>query len=211
MKDSPFSPVWARSHEAIFHKKNKSEIIYTCSIPESHRDQSSEIRRGYAVVMAIRQGKSLANADLRSVNLEGQSLRSANFAHADLTGANLRDADLVRANLNGAHLASADLRGANFELAKLEKTITIDAKYRRSNLIEQTSRYNDSDAHKNRRLYQQRLEHQEDHLLFMVNLELELQDQELAAHVESLTQKPKSKFVEGLKKEFTAACRHMGI
>ena len=63
-----------------------------------------------AVEAAVKQGVSLASADL-----EGADLRGADLEGADLTGANLRVADLTGANLRVADLTDAIVTGTILE------------------------------------------------------------------------------------------------
>ena len=70
-----------------------------------------------AVERAVREGVSLAGANLggaclAGANLGGANLGGASLAGADLTGANLGRAYLADAKLAGANLGRADLAGA---------------------------------------------------------------------------------------------------
>lgn len=79
------------------------------------------------IMLAIKSGANLTEADLTVANLRGADLRGANLRGADLrvadlTGADLRGADLTVANLSGANLTVADLTGANLRGATLCNT-----------------------------------------------------------------------------------------
>ena len=80
-----------------------------------------------AVEAAVKQGVSLAWADLEDANLEGANLEGANLYGADLTGANLRCANLTGANLTGANLTGANLTGAKLKWADLTDANLTDA------------------------------------------------------------------------------------
>ena len=72
-----------------------------------------------AVEAAVKQGVSLAWANLTGANLTGANLTwadltGANLTWANLTGADLTGADLYKANLTGADLTRANLTNANF-------------------------------------------------------------------------------------------------
>lgn len=66
-----------------------------------------------AVEAAVKQGVSLAFADLAEEILSGSNLTGANFAWADLTDANFRGATITGANFCNAILVWADFTGAN--------------------------------------------------------------------------------------------------
>lgn len=87
-----------------------------------------------ATLWAIREGKSLreadlinidltqadlSDADLSGVRLPSAKLSFANLTGVDLTGANLRGTDMIGANLTEAVLSSADLSGADLTRADL--------------------------------------------------------------------------------------------
>ena len=72
-----------------------------------------------AVEAAVKQGVSLAFADLSRVNLEGANLEGANFYKANLRWANLYKANLYKANLYKANLRWAKLIKADLRWAKL--------------------------------------------------------------------------------------------
>ena len=71
------------------------------------------------VEKAVKQGVSLAYANLYGANLRYANLRGADLVGADLSNANLRYADLSKANLYGANLYEADLYYANLIKADL--------------------------------------------------------------------------------------------
>ena len=101
-----------------------------------------------AVLLAIKDGKSLSGANLvranlvranlyganlYGANLEDANLYGANLVRANLYGANLYGANLVRANLYGANLEDANLYGANLEDAAI--TLLMGAHQRYSVII----------------------------------------------------------------------------
>jgi hypothetical protein len=76
------------------------------------------------VLVAVRQGVSLSDADLSGAYLSGAylsdaDLSDADLSDADLSGASLRGADLSDANLSDADLSDADLSGASLRGADL--------------------------------------------------------------------------------------------
>lgn len=71
------------------------------------------------VVEAVRQGKSLCDADLFLANLRNADLCGADLRRAYLYYADLRDADLCGANLRGTNLRGADLSYADIGNADL--------------------------------------------------------------------------------------------
>jgi uncharacterized protein YjbI with pentapeptide repeats len=83
------------------------------------------------VILAHRNGESLAgrdltgvdlsNLDLSGINLQGALLESANFEGTNLSGAVLAGAVLARANFTRAHLEGAVLLGANLGRAILRE------------------------------------------------------------------------------------------
>ncbi len=80
---------------------------------------------------AVKQGKSLGEADLGGADLGRAYLVRANLVGANLESANLGGAFLGRANLGGAYLEGANLREANLRGANLE-----GADLERANLTE---------------------------------------------------------------------------
>ena len=73
---------------------------------------------------AVKNGVSLANADLKDTDLRGANLSGANLSHAyfkwtNLSDANLSGSDLSNAIFNKANISNADLRGANLSCAHL--------------------------------------------------------------------------------------------
>ena len=68
---------------------------------------SEATKKGLAVLWALKNGATLAGADLSRANLSRADLYGANLSRADLSGANLS-----RANLSGANLSGAILYGA---------------------------------------------------------------------------------------------------
>ena len=67
------------------------------------------------VEKAVKEGVSLAYADLRGADLDYADLRKADLSYADLSYANLYGADLKGANLWSANLGGANLYGAEIE------------------------------------------------------------------------------------------------
>ena len=86
---------------------------------------------------AVKQGVSLAcadlhNADLSGANLAGVNLETANLQGTDLSGANLKSANLQGTDLSGANLQGTDLNGADLaythiQYTKFENTILTNA------------------------------------------------------------------------------------
>ena len=72
-----------------------------------------------AVELAVRQGISLANANLAFKDLANVSLEGANCADANFTGTNLMWVRLEGANCKGANFAGANLKWANCKGANL--------------------------------------------------------------------------------------------
>ena len=89
-----------------------------------------------AVEEAVRQGISLAYADLKGATLEGAYLENADLKNANLINANLRGADLSDACLYGADLFNADLHKANLKGADLRDASLKYADLRGANLID---------------------------------------------------------------------------
>ena len=110
---------------------------------ECDEDQTTSVKLGLAVKVALKSGANLSEADLSRANLSranlseadlsGASLSWADLCGADLSGANLSwanlsEADLSRANLSGADLSLADLSGANLSWANLSRADLSGAK-----------------------------------------------------------------------------------
>lgn len=104
----------------------------------------SELYQGVAysrrefIECLVRQDKSLAGADLRSVNLKNAHLSGADLSGADLTGAELNGAILTGCNAKGATLDKAILSGAELSDAQLQgaslvEVTMVDAQARRAN------------------------------------------------------------------------------
>lgn len=74
----------------------------------AHECENNTIKK--TVEEAVKQGVSLAWADLVGANLSGAKLSGAKLSGAQLSGANL-----AGANLSGANLAWADLVRAKFD------------------------------------------------------------------------------------------------
>jgi uncharacterized protein YjbI with pentapeptide repeats len=74
---------------------------------------------GELVERAVRQGISLAEANLMRADLAGVDLVGADLSRAYLYGANLSRAALQKADLSGAKISKADLSGAWLSAAKL--------------------------------------------------------------------------------------------
>jgi len=87
------------------------------SVLFSHEAEENTLK--ITMLMALKAGADLCEANLRGANLRGANLREANLCEADLRGADLRGADLRGANLCEANLSGADLRGANLRGADL--------------------------------------------------------------------------------------------
>ena len=91
------------------------------------------------VLNAVREGRSLAGANLSGAYLRGANLSGANLRGANLNGAYLSGANLSQANLNGAYLRGAnfnraDLRGANLSQANLSEANLNGANLNEANL-----------------------------------------------------------------------------
>ena len=71
------------------------------------------------VVLAVREGRSLAGQNLSGIDLSGQDLSKAQLKGANLSGSDLRKADLRGADLSNANLYDADMRGARLRNANL--------------------------------------------------------------------------------------------
>ena len=82
-------------------------------------DLSYNIKLGFAVRWATKNGADLSGADLSGADLYGADLSGANLSEANLSGADLSGADLYRADLSGADLSGADLSRANLYGADL--------------------------------------------------------------------------------------------
>ena len=81
---------------------------------------------------AVKNGVSLANADLKDTDLRGANLSGANLSHADISNTNLRGADLRYAilecaNFKCAILSDAILYCADLKCADLKCANLIDA------------------------------------------------------------------------------------
>ena len=72
-----------------------------------------------AVELAVRQGISLANANLAFKDLANVNLKGANLEGTDFTGTNLMWVRLEGANCKGANFAGANLKWANCKGANL--------------------------------------------------------------------------------------------
>ena len=92
-----------------------------------YKDENATLKE--AVEEAIRQGISLAFADLKGDNLKG-----ANLNGTILRGANLKGADLKNADLSNTNLCDADLRGADLKDADLSNASLLFADLRGANL-----------------------------------------------------------------------------
>ena len=110
---------------------------------ECDEDQTTSVKLGLAVKVALKSGANLSEADLSRANLSranlseadlsGASLSWADLCGADLSGANLSwanlsEADLSRANLSGADLSLANLIGADLSGADLSRANLSEAK-----------------------------------------------------------------------------------
>ncbi|UFS66925.1 pentapeptide repeat-containing protein [Paracoccus denitrificans] len=90
-----------------------TQVLFTAEI-ETYEGESSRVRLGKAVKVAVNVGAYLGGADLG-----GAYLRDADLGGADLVGASLRGAYLGGAYLRGAYLGDADLRDADLGGADL--------------------------------------------------------------------------------------------
>ncbi|MFP5204059.1 MAG: pentapeptide repeat-containing protein [Acidobacteriota bacterium] len=93
------------------------EVIFTAEVAASL--ETSALKLGAAVKIAIKAGANLAGANLAGANLADADLADADLAGANLADANLAGANLARAYLAGANLARADLAGADLADANL--------------------------------------------------------------------------------------------
>ena len=98
---------------------NKIQIKnrYTEEVIFEHEEEENTIKK--TVEKAVRDGVSLAYADLSYADLANASLANASLAYADLANADLANADLAYANLAYADLANASLAYADLDYADL--------------------------------------------------------------------------------------------
>ena len=75
-------------------------------------------------------GVDLSDEDLSNDNLENANLSGANLSKANLTNTALKNVDFRFTNLRGAILVNADLSFANLKGAIIDKSTTIDDKWR---------------------------------------------------------------------------------
>ena len=79
---------------------------------ECDEDQTTSVKLGLAVKVALKSGANLSEADLSRANLSRANLSEADLSGASLSWADLCGADLSGANLSWANLSRADLSGA---------------------------------------------------------------------------------------------------
>ena len=96
--------------------------LYECEAKSQREAVERAVREGVSLA-----GANLAGANLARANLAGANLGRANLAAAILTDANLDVADLADAKLAGAILTDANLAGANLAGADLAGATLIDA------------------------------------------------------------------------------------
>jgi uncharacterized protein YjbI with pentapeptide repeats len=106
---------------------------------DCNESESESIKKGLALIWAIKNGADLYRANLTWANLEGANLEvadleGANLKGANLKGANLEVADLEEANLEGAYLKGANLEGAYLKGANLEGADLEEANLEGANL-----------------------------------------------------------------------------
>ena len=97
------------------------EVIfeYKAENPTMEETVEEAVRQGISLAFANLSGADLIYADLYRANLKYANLEGANLINALLRGADLEGANLKNADLFNAHLAFADLRGANLINANL--------------------------------------------------------------------------------------------
>ena len=90
-------------------KNFNGSVLYSCEALSTRE----------CLIMAVKDGADLREANLYEANLYGANLYGANLYGADLYEANLYGANLYGANLYGADLYGADLYGADLRGADL--------------------------------------------------------------------------------------------
>ena len=86
-----------------------------------------------AVELAVRQGISLEDANLKRVDIKGAKLKGADFEGADLESTNLTNANLKWANCKGANLTNANLTRANLSSVDLMGAVLTKANFTDAN------------------------------------------------------------------------------
>lgn len=125
---------------------NKSGNVAFVAEINCRDDETDDVKRGMAVLWAIKHNVDLHGTDLRKAilnetvlieaNLTGVDLRGANLHRANLREANMIWADLRGANLQQADLTWANLAGINLNETNLQGVLLAGANLRGSNLID---------------------------------------------------------------------------
>ncbi len=101
-------------------KDIKGNILHDIDRSANRFSHSKTIRK--TIEQLVKEGKSLAYADLSKFDLVKANLQGINLQKAKLCGTNFRGADLFKADLSGADLYAADFRGANLHRANLSNS-----------------------------------------------------------------------------------------
>ena len=86
--------------------------LFTAEIDCDEGD-SDAVKKGWAAIWAVKNGKSLEKANLHKAHLRFADLCKADLSCADLSWADLRFSDLCEADLSGADVVGAKFLGAD--------------------------------------------------------------------------------------------------